>query len=79
MLEYSEIKEKKVIIYEGEPCEVTESHVARTQQRKPQNQVKMRSLDVRYGLSQQYFTHQTPQKKQTFQKKKSNFSISNKE
>ncbi len=44
MLEYSEIREKKIIIYENEPCEVTESHVARTQQRKPQNQVKMRSL-----------------------------------
>lgn len=44
MLEYSEIRERKIIIYEDEPCEVTESHVARTQQRKPQNQVKMRSL-----------------------------------
>lgn len=44
MLEYSEIKEKKIIIYENEPCEVIESHVARTQQRKPQNQVKLKSL-----------------------------------
>ncbi len=44
MLEYSEIKEKKIIIYEDEPCEVLESHVARTQQRKPQNQVKLKSL-----------------------------------
>ncbi|KKQ35463.1 MAG: Elongation factor P [Candidatus Nomurabacteria bacterium GW2011_GWB1_37_5] len=44
MLAYNEIKEKKVIIYEDEPCEVVESHVARTQQRKPQNQVKLRSL-----------------------------------
>lgn len=44
MLEYSEIREKKIIIYENEPCEVTDSHVARTQQRKPQNQVKLRSL-----------------------------------
>ena len=43
-LDYNEIKEKKVVIYEGEPYEVLESHVARTQQRKPQNQVKMRSL-----------------------------------
>ena len=43
-LEYSEIREKKIIIHDNEPCEVVESHVARTQQRKPQNQVKLRSL-----------------------------------
>jgi len=43
-LEYSEIREKKIIIHNDEPCEVVESHVARTQQRKPQNQVKLKSL-----------------------------------
>ena len=43
-LEYSEIREKKIIIHDDEPCEVVESHVARTQQRKPQNQVKLKSL-----------------------------------
>jgi len=43
-LQYSEIREKKIIIHGNEPCEVVESHVARTQQRKPQNQVKLRSL-----------------------------------
>lgn len=43
-LEYNEIREKKIIIYDGEPCEVVESHVARTQQRKPQNQVKLKNL-----------------------------------
>ena len=43
-LEYNEIREKKIIIYDGEPCEVVESHVARTQQRKPQNQVKLKTL-----------------------------------
>ncbi len=43
-LEYNEIREKKIIIYNGEPAEVVESHVARTQQRKPQNQVKLKSL-----------------------------------
>ena len=43
-LQYNEIREKKIIIYADEPCEVVESHVARTQQRKPQNQVKLRSL-----------------------------------
>ena len=44
MLRYNEIREKKIIIYENEPCEVVDSHVARTQQRKPQNQVKLKSL-----------------------------------
>jgi elongation factor P len=43
-LDYSEIREKKIIIHNSEPCEVIESHVARTQQRKPQNQVKLKSL-----------------------------------
>jgi len=43
-LPYNEIREKKIIIYADEPCEVIDSHVARTQQRKPQNQVKLRSL-----------------------------------
>ncbi len=43
-LQYNEIREKKIIIYDHEPCEVIESHVARTQQRKPQNQVKLRNL-----------------------------------
>lgn len=44
VLQYNEIREKKIIIHDDEPCEVIESHVARTQQRKPQNQVKLRSL-----------------------------------
>ena len=43
-LQYNEIREKKIIIYANEPAEVVESHVARTQQRKPQNQVKLKSL-----------------------------------
>jgi elongation factor P len=43
-LQYNEIREKKIIIHDGEPAEVVESHVARTQQRKPQNQVKLKSL-----------------------------------
>ncbi len=44
MLDYNEIKKGKIVIYEDEPYEVLDNHVARTQQRKPQNQVKMRSL-----------------------------------
>src|SRR5574344_619041 len=44
MLEYSEIRTGNIIIYEDEPCEVMDNHVARTQMRKPQNQVKLKSL-----------------------------------
>ena len=43
-LDYDEIKPKKNILHDGEPYEVLEYHVARTQKRKPQNQVKMRNL-----------------------------------
>ena len=43
-LDYDEIKPRKFIIHHGEPFEILESHVARTQKRKPQNQVKMRNL-----------------------------------
>src|SRR5258706_9227920 len=43
-LSYNEIKPGKIILHENEPCEVVEYHVARTQQRKPQNQTKLRSL-----------------------------------
>ena len=44
MFEYNEIKPGKYIVHNGEPFEVIFSHVARTQQRKPQNQTKLRSL-----------------------------------
>lgn len=44
ILEYNEIKTGKIIIHNDEPYEVLDYHIARTQQRKPQNQVKMRSL-----------------------------------
>lgn len=44
LLEYNEIREGKIIIHNDEPCIVLDSHVARTQQRKPQNAVKLRSL-----------------------------------
>ncbi|MEK7192975.1 MAG: hypothetical protein AAB682_02455 [Patescibacteria group bacterium] len=44
MLEYNEIKEKKVILFDNEPYEVLESHVFRKQQRKPVNATKMRNL-----------------------------------
>ncbi len=44
ILQYNEIKPGKIIVYNDEPCEVVDAHVARTQQRKPQNQAKLRSL-----------------------------------
>ncbi len=44
MLEYSEITEKKYIVFENEPYEVITSHVFRKQQRKPVNATKLRSL-----------------------------------
>ena len=44
MLPYNEIRPGKYIIYNKEPYEVIDSHVARTQMRKPQNQTKLRSL-----------------------------------
>ena len=44
MLEYSEIRERKMIIWEGEPYEVLSSHVFRKQQRKPVNATKLKNL-----------------------------------
>jgi elongation factor P len=44
MLEYNEVKERKYILFEGEPFEVLESHVFRKQQRKPVNATKLKSL-----------------------------------
>lgn len=43
-LDYDEIKPRKFILVENEPYEILESHVARTQKRKPQNQVRMRNM-----------------------------------
>jgi len=44
ILEYNEIKERKYIVYEGEPYEVLTSHVFRKQQRKPVNATKLKNL-----------------------------------
>ncbi len=44
MLEYSEIVERKYIIFNNEPYEVLSSHVFRKQQRKPVNATKLRNL-----------------------------------
>ena len=44
ILQYNEIRPGKFIVHDGEPYEVIDSHVARTQMRKPQNQTKLRSM-----------------------------------
>jgi elongation factor P len=44
MLEYNEIVPKKIILMDGQPYEVLESHVSRKQQRKPVNQTKLRHV-----------------------------------
>lgn len=44
MLNYNEIKEKKVIVHSGEPWEVINSHIFRKQQRKPVNQTTLKNL-----------------------------------
>ena len=44
MLEYSEITERKYIVFENEPYEVLTAHVFRKQQRKPVNATKLRNL-----------------------------------
>lgn len=44
LLDYNEIRVGKCIVHDGEPYEVLDAHVARTQQRKPQNQTKLKSL-----------------------------------
>lgn len=44
MLEYNEVKERKIILWEGQPFEVISSHVFRKQQRKPVNATKLKNL-----------------------------------
>src|SRR3990167_4299501 len=43
-ISYSEVTQGKNIIIDGQPYEILTSHVARTQQRKPTNQVKAKNL-----------------------------------
>lgn len=44
LLEYNEIRERKIILWEEEPYEVISSHVFRKQQRKPVNATKLKNL-----------------------------------
>jgi elongation factor P len=57
MLEYNEIKERKVILMNGEPYEVVSSHVFRKQQRKPVNATKLKNLIT--GKVMEYSFHQS--------------------
>lgn len=57
MLSYNEIKPGKLILFEGEPYQVMESHVFRKQQRKPVNQTKMKHLKT--GKVVEYSFHQS--------------------
>ncbi len=58
MLEYNEVRERKIILWEGEPYEVVSSHVFRKQQRKPVNATKLKNLitgrvaEVSFGSSE---------------------------
>jgi len=44
ILDYSEVTERKIILYEGQPFEVLSSHVFRKQMRKPVNATKLKNL-----------------------------------
>lgn len=57
MLEYNEIKPKKIIVFEGAPYEVLDSHVFRKQQRKPVNATKLKNLMT--GKVTEYSFHQS--------------------
>lgn len=58
MLEYNEIKEHKIIVWDGQPHEVLTSHVFRKQQRKPVNATKLKNLltgrvaEISFGSSE---------------------------
>ncbi len=59
VLAYNEIVSKKVIVYEGQPCEVLSSHVFRKQQRKPVNQTKLRGLKTGKVLEISFHQNET--------------------
>jgi elongation factor P len=44
VLSYNEITLKKVIVHDGEPCLVVDSHIFRKQMRKPVNNTKLKNL-----------------------------------
>ena len=44
MLDYNEIRERKYIVYEGDPYEVMESSIKKKNRQKPANQTKLKHL-----------------------------------
>ncbi|OHA57655.1 MAG: hypothetical protein A2114_01835 [Candidatus Vogelbacteria bacterium GWA1_51_14] len=58
LLEYSEIKPRKFIVYNGEPFEVLTAHIFRKQMRKPVNATKLKNLitgkvvEISFGASE---------------------------
>jgi elongation factor P len=68
ILAYNEIKEGKKIIYEDTPYLVVESHVARTQQRKPQNQAKIKNLLNGKVIAVAFHTNDTADEAEIFNK-----------
>lgn len=58
MLEYNEIREGKIIVWDGLPHEVLLSHVFRKQQRKPVNATKLKNMitgrvaEISFGSSE---------------------------
>jgi len=57
MLAYNEVRQRKIIILDGEPYIVLSSHVFRKQMRKPVNQTKLKHLIS--GKVIEYSLHQT--------------------
>jgi elongation factor P len=68
ILSYNEIKEGKQIIYEDTPYLVVENHVARTQQRKPQNQTKIKNLLNGKVIAVAFHTNDTVEEAEIFNK-----------
>ncbi len=56
MLNYNEIKERRIIIFNDEPCEVISSHVFRKQARKPVNQTKLKNLNTGKVIEHSFHT-----------------------
>ncbi|PIW96966.1 elongation factor P [Candidatus Kaiserbacteria bacterium CG_4_8_14_3_um_filter_38_9] len=59
VLSYSEITQKKVIIFNDEPCLVLSCHIFRKQQRKPVNITKLKGLKSGRVLEQTFHVSET--------------------
>lgn len=59
VLSYSEITQKKIIIFNDEPCLVLSCHVFRKQQRKPVNTTKLKGLKSARLYEQTFHVNET--------------------